>query len=269
MTQNEVEPDPMKDAGDEGRVRTYISGGVHPLPGGWHLEEPVEITFPDGRWQISLQGSQFHVLLDSPPIQDLATFLNEVLSVVQGVLDALGFHLAVALRAEASSFVTQGNTLVLRRPTWEDLRQAPNSPPYVDDSTLSPFVHASASNSFARLALADLRAALEYPDDTAFYSYRAIETVRQSFLSGSTDTETERRKSWQTMRETLSLDRHSLDQVRDLAMPRRHGGAERPGPSEAQRLQVLRVARHVVSRFVSHLSTPGVAGIPSAGGDEP
>src|SRR5665647_100039 len=110
----------------EGLVRTYVAGGVHPLSGGWRLDQPVELTFPGSRWLISLQSSQFHVLLDSPPIQDFATFSNEVVSVVQGLLDALGFHLATPLRAEVSSLFTQGNTVVLRTLTWEALREAPN-----------------------------------------------------------------------------------------------------------------------------------------------
>jgi len=201
---------------------------VHPLSGGWHLEQPVELTFPEGRWQISLLSSQFHVLLDSPPIQDFATFSNAVVSVVQGLLDALGFHLTTPLRAEVSSLVTQGNTLVIRTLTWEDLRQEPNSPPHVDGSALRPFFHATASNSFARHALADLRAALEYPDDTAFYAYRAIETVRQSFVRGDNDTDAARRKSWQALRDALNVDPESLDQARALARPRRHGETGKP-----------------------------------------
>jgi hypothetical protein len=253
--QGTSESDPGEDAEGDGLVRTYVTGGVHPLSGGWRLEHPVELTFPESRWHISLQSSQFHVLLDSPPIQDFATFSNEVVSVVQGLLDALGFHLATPLRAEVSSLVTQGNTLVIRTLTWEELREAPNSPPYVDGSTLQPFFEATASNSFARHALADLRAALEYPDDTAFYAYRAIETVRQSFLAGDTDTDASRKKSWQALRDTLNVDRESLDQARALATPRRHGEAGTLWLSEVQRLQVLTLARVVVRSFIAQLST--------------
>ena len=178
---------------------------------------------------------------------------------VQGLLDALGFHLATPLRAEVSSLVTQGNTLVIRTLTWEDLRQEPNSPPHVDGSALRPFFHATASNSFARHALADLRAALEYPDDTAFYAYRAIETVRQSFVRGDSDTDAARRKSWQALRDALNVDPESLDQARTLARPRRHGETGKPSLGEAQRFQVLTLARDVVQSFVSQLSTSDAA----------
>lgn len=56
MTQDDgtSRPDPGTNAEGEGPVRTYRSGGVHPLSGGWHLKEPVELTFPEGRWQIRL-----------------------------------------------------------------------------------------------------------------------------------------------------------------------------------------------------------------------
>ncbi len=127
-------------AGGEGTVvRSYASGTVHALSGGWELERPVELTFPDGRWTIIVRSSKFHVLLESvAPIQDQATFSNEVVSVVQGLLDALGFHLAAALRAELSSIVVDGRTLVLRELTWPDLRENPGDPEDVRFAEVPP-----------------------------------------------------------------------------------------------------------------------------------
>ena len=89
-----------------------------------------------------------------------------------------------------------------------------------------------------------------------FYAYRAIGTVRQSFLAGDIDTDAARKKSWQSLRDALNVDRDSLDQARALATPRRHGEADTHSVSEAQRFQVLTVARGVVLSFVSQLSTP-------------
>lgn len=242
-------------AGGEGTVvRSYASGTVHALSGGWELERPVELTFPDGRWTIIVRSSKFHVLLESAPIQDQATFSNEVVSVVQGLLDALGFHLAAALRAELSSIVVDGRTLVLRELTWPDLRENPGDPLYVEASTLEPYLKACVENTTVRHALADLRSALEYPDDTAFYAYRAIESVRQWFVEGDADDDAARRRPWTKLQETLEISRERLDLVSALAKLRRHGGTG--VLTEAQRLQVLRVARDVLHRFVSRLHAP-------------
>jgi hypothetical protein len=60
MTQDDgtSKPDPGTNAEGEGLVWTYLSGGVHPLSGGWHLKEPVELTFAEGRWQIRLPSAR-------------------------------------------------------------------------------------------------------------------------------------------------------------------------------------------------------------------
>jgi hypothetical protein len=49
------------ESANDGSVRTYVTDIVHPVAGGWYFDEPIELTLADGRWQISLRSSQFHV----------------------------------------------------------------------------------------------------------------------------------------------------------------------------------------------------------------
>lgn len=241
---------------DSGRtgfpLLAYATGSIHPTSGGWHLEEPIDLTFPDGRWQVTVRFSQFHVMLESPSVQDFATFSNEVVSIVQGFLDALGFHLATALRAELTSLVIGGSVLVIREPGWQALGGPSAHPLYVDGPTLQPFVKATGSNVFVRHALADLRAALEYPEDTAFYAYRALESIRQWFVGADADSGAARKRSWQELRDVLLVDQEALNKLRDRATPRRHG--EATTLTEADRTEALVLARSVLNRFVTLVS---------------
>jgi hypothetical protein len=54
------------------------TGSIHPESGGWYLDEPVELRYADGHWTIIIRDSQFHVVVDGQPPEDLATFRNEV-----------------------------------------------------------------------------------------------------------------------------------------------------------------------------------------------
>jgi hypothetical protein len=104
----------------------------------------------------------------------------------------------------------------------------------------------------ARLALADLRGAIESPDDTVLLTYRAVESVRQWFLDGNEDDPRAREKSWIAMRSTLGVDKERTQGLAELAKSRRHGGAT-PSTGE-ERKEALLIARDVVERFVIHLN---------------
>jgi hypothetical protein len=228
-------------------VIAVVTGVVHPAHGGWYFQEPIR--FPG--WMIVIKDSQFHVFIEGEEPDDLATFLNEVASIVQGCLDSLSYHLATALRAEIKSMVVDGIKLVYRTTRWNDLLPDPSKTSATAEE-LKPFVAASVEEPLARLALADLRSAIDTPDDTVLLTYRAVESVRQWFLDGHEDDKRSRDKSWIVMRSTLGVVEKRTRRLEDLAKSRRHGGAT---PSTAEeRKEALLIARDVVERFVIHLA---------------
>jgi hypothetical protein len=230
-------------------VIAVVTGVVHPSQGGWYFEEPIR--FPG--WMIVINQSQFHVFVEREEPDDLETFLNEVSSMVQGYLDSLGYHLATSLRAEIKSMVVDGTKLVYRTTRWDGLLPDP-SKTSVAEEALRPFMVASIEEPLARLALADLRGAIESPDDTVLLTYRAVESVRQWFLDSDEDDPQARKKSWSAMRSTLGVNEERVQTLSELAKSRRHGGAT-PSTGE-ERKEALLIARDVVARFVHHLNTP-------------
>ena len=72
-----------------------------------------------------------------------------------------------------------------------------------------------------RRCLKDLRSALMEVDDSPFYCYRAIETIKGHI--GDRFGETRDKKQWEVMRKVLGLNRADLQVLKDLADPLRHG----------------------------------------------
>jgi hypothetical protein len=236
----------------ESFVLAVASGVIHPLQGGWYFDEPIRLEVAGHKWEIVIRDSQFHVFLEGDEPDDLATFTNEITSIVQGCVDSLSFHLASALRAETKSMVIDGRTLVLKAMSWPEVLTEPGSP-RVGPESLNPFVTAAAAEPLVRLALGDLRTAIESPDDTLFLCYRAVESVRQWFLVGDEDEKSARLESWVAMRTALDLEEAPMRRLEKAAMGRRHGAAH--PPTAVQRLEALQLAREVVSRLVTHITT--------------
>lgn len=233
----------------------YATGLIHPVYGGWFLEKPMELAFPDGKWILVVRDSRFHLFLHGPPPEDVATLRNEIVSLVQGCLDGMAFHLAASLRVEVVSLVIDGTHLVHFTTQWPDLLEGPLRA-QIPEGELQPFFQAALTEPLARAALADLRSAIEMPDDTSFLAYRALESVRQWFLAvGAEDEENARKQSWAKMRSELGVGEKECRRLASLAAVRRHGGVQPPTASE--RLEALRFARQVVAQFVAYLARRG------------
>lgn len=229
----------------------YATGVIHPLQGNWNFEQPISASFHDGNWQLHVKQSRFHLFISGERPDDLSTFQNEVISIVQGCVDALGFHLAASLRIELTSLLIDGNHLIISTNGWpaltDDLNRTKVSAQY-----LEPFVQAAITEPLARLALADLRSAIDTPDDTPFLSYRAVESVRQWFLPAQGEDEgSTRTASWQSMRSALGIEENSLRRLAALAKGRRHGGGKPPTGEERE--ESLRLSRNIVAAFVQHI----------------
>jgi hypothetical protein len=245
------------------------TGTIHPEGRGWQFDDPQPMTFDDGAWTVSIQDNKFQVVAVGRPPKDLETFRNEIVSIVQGCLDSLGFLLAVPLQAEIRTIsVQRSDSEVVQlgwcRQEWPQLLGETSSwPPRVEGDRLQPLIAVTVAEPLARLALADLRAALQYPDDSLFYAYRAIESVRQWFQEDGQISNRARDQAWEAMRaSSLRLPRDPvddpIDQLARWSVGRRHG--ELAPPTEDQRKEGLVTARRAVRSFIDYLNTRAAGG---------
>ncbi len=219
-------------------------GVVHPQGGGWHLEQPIEMAFEDGLWTLLVSGSQFRVVVAGVIPDDIKTFLNEVTSITQGCLDGLGFLLGATLTAELTGGFVPPNIVIVRQHAWPELANTDSL--NVSGKDLGPYVRCSITTPEIRLALADLGLALSRPDDTPFYCYRAVESIRQWLMRRDGIAESH---SWPHLRKCLGFTEAELKELASASRRRRHGAADVLG--EPQRLRLLKLAREVVRKAVA------------------
>lgn len=127
---------------------------------------------------------------------------------------------------------------------WNEIAETKS--PRIEGDDLGAYALAAASDHLVRYALADLRSALESPDDTGFYCYRAIESIRHNYTEESDKGDGD---SWKRLREDLDVPRSEIDAFKMRADDRRHGRQLR-AVSEDERRSALLTARKVVKRYV-------------------
>ena len=88
-----------------------VVGKVHPQQGGWGIDGVREIHFPEQIWRIAMRQSSVVVLIDGNEPSDLHTFIQDVRSVVGGIVDSVGFQLAVPLRFEPTHAIKDGEVV--------------------------------------------------------------------------------------------------------------------------------------------------------------
>ena len=238
--------------GESSEWVTEFHGVVHPGSQCWHLDEPFELTFPNSAWVLTVADSKFRVLVKGGPRDDLATFRNEVMSILSGVLDSIGFHLGAVLRPELYGFTViapdrGGVILGSAAHVWCELvKRDPAVPLRAGSAELGRFMRSAATNPLIRHALADLSLAIDRPDDTAFYAYRAVESARQFFREDCDPEDAE--VPWSRLHEALGYTKEELRPLARAAKARRHGDAR--SIDEQERLTVLQLAREVLGRLV-------------------
>lgn len=237
------------ESADSKRMLAAITGVIHPGRLGWTLEDSVRFEFYGATCELFVRRAVFNFFIEGDRPEDLATFLNHVHSIIQAALDSLGFFMAAPIRGEILSMIIDGVELHHRDLQWEQLLPEGSNKARVEGVQLQPFMRTALGESAVRLAIADLRSALESPGETVMLSFRAIESIRHWYLDGEADDDAARKRSWVALRTQLSISREEIKPLEELATSRRHGGE--PFATEQQRLDALLLARKVVERFVA------------------
>jgi hypothetical protein len=167
----------MKQMAVYGRVlpeRANVNLNPGPIP---LICEATE-TCPAFKLFVSIQLSQITVVGNWPnEHMNLRTFRNQVDSTLRLILDSLGFTNRCGYDLELTSAVEVETGVQTVFGVDEPFEISPDLPQFA-----SIFL-APGKVLPLRLALGDLREAIRDPQQTAFFAYRAIESVRQHFSS--------------------------------------------------------------------------------------
>ncbi|MGV9864550.1 hypothetical protein [Rhodococcus koreensis] len=235
-----------------------FSGVVHPQAGGWYLDGPVTLHRFDARIDIHLHASRFSMELeiagdDDIFAGDVSLWGNEVWydaeATLRAVLDSLGFARGASLDIELVSGSVDDRGLIFPMMSMAEFAAVDGD--HVESGDFGRYAGSALDNVHVRHALADMRMALSFSDDAAFYCYRAIESLRQHFVDGREDDDVVRRESWPRLRAALGVGEDELRLLAAHAKSRRHGGAR--ALSHRERLEVVKRTRVLVDQFIRTL----------------
>ena len=99
-----------------------------------------------------------------------------------------------------------------------------------------------------RIALNDLRLAIQHPKDTGVFCFRAIESLRYYFSMNKD-------KGWKDLKDNLNVSRSFMKPIEDKSWSSRHG---RPIPiSHKERINILLRTWKIVDRFIIYVKSGG------------
>lgn len=201
---------------------------------------------------VSVVNSQIAATLTTASkIEDVEDMRERVEAVVRHCVDALGFLLACGYDVELTQVTAPD---ILGHIVFGvDVRGVREKDDYTNAEILAGFQAIMQlgpdKQPWIRRALVDFREAIRSHEDAPFFSFRAIEDLRQRFVAGE---DTDVKRTWGEMAVALELSNDVKEYVwkelRPLAISIRHGTSA--AVSRESRTKMLRVTWDLINRFV-------------------
>ena len=88
---------------------------------------------------------------------------------------------------------------------------------------------------------------MKSPNDTGFFCYRAIESLKQGF-AGRMSLEPD--KAWEAFRSAYDIDKNDIMLVKGFADAARHGNARDASISDSDRAKVFTTTWKVINKYI-------------------
>jgi len=228
--------------------KLFFSGVVLPERAPLSVSEVhSQIVGPDGKTYATLAlnicNNQISVVVESDE-PDIFTLRNIVRSEAEFVTNVAGFLCGYGYDIEITKAF--GDALDPTQVFGIDIPVLANR---TEGRDLGLLVNAIFSLCFGpdaiyiRRCLADLSFAIKRADDTPFYCFRALESLRQSF-----GVELSEAEQWKAMAEAVGSSKTEMEPLRTRAFPARHGV---PMPlSDQERQELFIYTWRVVERYI-------------------
>ncbi|NLV04096.1 hypothetical protein [Haloferax volcanii] len=226
-------------------------GRTYPEQGSLWMEDITELHYESNLttfdMELYIHGS--HILAEVTPteeVNNLATLRNLVESAVESLTDQLAFLQGIYVHARMIGVIGpdgykhvfgHSHGAISGRFTPEEISE--------DWMPKIQAIYHTEAGKYLQHCLTDFRLALEHAEDTGFYCYRAVESLRQYFKSkGVSKTE-----SWSDLRDAVEIDRDTIEEnIKQYADDRRHG--DPTSITNEDRTRVLETAWEIIRGFV-------------------
>lgn len=192
-------------------------------------------------------NNQLSALVEAEESEDIYTLRNVVKGTIELITDIIGFVRGYAYDVEIVKVVNEdlelSHVFGIQIPALEERnkRTVPDAVNYIYPLCLG------ADGKYLKRALGDLGMSIRHADDTAFYCFRAIESLKQYF--GYVTGKTEDKEQWQEMTKAIGDHRTTVEPIRKLAFPARHGLPE--AITDEERKNLFFAAWEIVEAFIN------------------
>jgi hypothetical protein len=236
-------------------MNTYIFNGI--VSPHWTPVETqnlrLDVQTRDGRsYNLALSVIGSYISLSTTlaePVEDLATFKNEIMPLVRCIFDTIGYQVGRAIDVKLTTVLDTSNNMLM---PFDDRVDELSRTQAERPSTIEELVPMACGSIALMDALRDLRQAIQYPNDTAFYCARAIESLVNTFRSSNSPDNTQsRNQAWSDFRQNLLVGQDVINRMRGISNAPRHG--VRQELTGTKRVQHLRRAWKIMDRYISFL----------------
>jgi hypothetical protein len=238
-------------------VEPYLFQGVV-LPERAQLSLTFELGFShissglDGIAKISVMLNQVAVWIQSEHEWDIFDLRNIVKNIVQGQLDMIGYLKGYAYDFEITRALNQSRGV--------DIVFGIDIPCLADrDNSLDLKTELAKLRSktigpngvYLTRSFNDLVSAMKHAEDTGFYCYRAIESLRHHCAAVHNLSSAEKSTQWEKFRKVAGCDEATIRSIKDAADPLRHG--QNTGITSDERTSLFIATWNVVESYIENI----------------
>lgn len=238
-------------------MEPYLFQGVV-LPERAQLSLSFELGFTHissgvaGVAKVSIVLNQVVVWIESDYEWDIFDLRNVVKNLVQGQLDMIGYIKGYAYDLEVTRALNQTRSINLVFGIDIPCLTERGKDLDLDTELIKLRNKMIGPNGvYLNRCFNDLISAMKHADDTGFYCYRAIESLRHHCAAVHGLASLQKSVQWTKFRDIALCDEQTLRQIKEAADPLRHG--EGTGITADNRAELLRITWDVVDGYFQHI----------------
>ncbi|HWB45882.1 MAG TPA: hypothetical protein VG900_10615 [Hyphomicrobiaceae bacterium] len=228
-------------------MKYVITGRVQPERAEIYFDRIEMGVGQNGRAVASCAASQITVALDVPDLDGWMTAMVRAEDFASLIVGALGFSLGSGYYVELIQVTEEDGTphvFGVRPYNPEKQGDTLAFDPHV--GVFNRALHLAGRDIFFRLAVRDYLQAINDVADCATYCYRAVESIKSSYVLRSGQ------DRWDEMHAVLGTDRVSITStIKDYADPVRHGNWTNAKPTDRFiRWRMLALTKDILTRYL-------------------
>ncbi len=201
-----------------------------------------------GKVKVSILLNQVAVWVETNREWDILTLRNVVKTILQNHLAMVGYLTGYAYDLEITRVLSPDRKIDyvfgIEIPCIEERGKHIDLPKALAELSLKA---AGENGVFINRCLNDLSASMKHADDTGFYCYRTIESLRHHCAALHNLSMADKKRQWEKFNEVSGYDRDAISPIKQAADPLRHGEALKM--TSEQRADLFKLTWDIVDAY--------------------